>query len=66
MKPDWRNAPVEATHCAVDNKGRWCWFRNEPVYRFGYWLDLWGGYMTTGCWYEGSDGSLESAMERRP
>ena len=30
MKPDWKDAPEWAKYLAMDEKGCWNWFENEP------------------------------------
>ncbi len=66
MRPDWDQAPPEATHCGVDHEGMWVWFRNEPVFTLGSWWEHFGGHMPTGYYYEECDGPMHKAMERRP
>jgi hypothetical protein len=29
-KPDWKDAPMGATHLAQDATGWWWWYRDEP------------------------------------
>lgn len=34
MKPNWKDAPPEATHLAQENSGKWYWFDEKPYSQF--------------------------------
>lgn len=67
MKPNWDEAPSEATHLAVDRNGYWCWFQNKPVFTMGSWWEMWSGHLPTVNKYDSAvDGAIDKALEARP
>lgn len=38
MKPEWRDAPEWAMWLAMDERGKWCWFRGEPYKSLTVWM----------------------------
>jgi len=32
MKPDWKDAPVQANFIAQDGDGSWWWFADKPIW----------------------------------
>lgn len=62
MKPDWKDAPVQANFIAQDGDGSWWWFADKPI-----WDDEYQRWETEGEIWEALDlVPAEETLEPRP
>lgn len=65
-KPDWKDAPSQATHLAMDSYGNWGWYNCRPFRILNGWCSYGTVYMKMGCGRPGNASGWGTSLESRP